>query len=90
MSRGEVETNRKKAREFGLTFPVGLQRHWGVSRLYAMFATPIGCLIDERGIIAADLAIGVTEEERGVDVAVRPFPGELADAKEERHVCKPI
>jgi hypothetical protein len=35
-----------------------MQRHWEISREYGMFATPIGYLIDERGIIAADVAVG--------------------------------
>jgi len=36
-----------------------LQRQWEVSREYAMFATPVGYLIDEQGSIAADVATGV-------------------------------
>jgi len=35
-----------------------LQKHWEISRRYAMFATPIGYLIDEHGIIARDVAVG--------------------------------
>jgi peroxiredoxin len=59
VSRGDPQANRAKAAEHGLTFPIALQRHWEVSRDYGMFATPIGYLIDERGIIAADVAVGV-------------------------------
>jgi peroxiredoxin len=59
ISRQDVETNRRKAAQLGLTFPVALQKNWEVSLLYAMFATPMGYLIDERGVIAADIAIGV-------------------------------
>ena len=58
ISRGDREANRAKAAEHGLTFPIVLQRHWEVSRDYAMFATPIGYLIDEWGLIAADVAVG--------------------------------
>lgn len=58
VSRGELSANREKANEHGLTFPVLLQRSWEISRLYAKFATPIGYLIDERGVIASDVAIG--------------------------------
>jgi len=43
----------------GLTFPVVLQHHWEISRRYAMFATPIAYLIDETGVIAHDVAVGV-------------------------------
>src|SRR5262249_14814151 len=59
VSRGEVAANRAKAKEHELTFPIGLQGHWEISRAYAKFATPVGYLIDERGMIAADVAVGV-------------------------------
>ena len=45
--------------QLGLSFPVGLQRQWEISKLYAMFATPIAYLIDEAGRTAADAAVGV-------------------------------
>jgi peroxiredoxin len=59
ISRGESQTNGKKAKALGLTFPVVLQRQWEISRLYGMFATPIAYLIDEQGLLAADVAAGV-------------------------------
>jgi peroxiredoxin len=59
VSRGEAEANRAKAAEQGLTFPIVLQKQWEISRAYAMFATPIAYLIDEEGVIAADVAVGV-------------------------------
>jgi peroxiredoxin len=59
ISRGNPEMNRRKAAEQRLTFPIVLQRHWEISRLYGMFATPIAYLIDEDGVIASDVAIGV-------------------------------
>ena len=43
----------------GLTFPIVVQRQWEVSLLYAKFATPIAYLIDERGILLSDVAVGV-------------------------------
>jgi peroxiredoxin len=58
VSRGSAEANRAKVAEYELSFPVALQRHWEISRAYAMFATPIGYLIDEHGVIAADVAEG--------------------------------
>jgi hypothetical protein len=58
VSRGEVEANRLKAEEYGLTFPVVLQRQWEVSREFGMFGTPSAYLIDEAGIIAEDVAVG--------------------------------
>ena len=59
VSRGEEEANRAKAAQHGLTFPIVLQKQWEISRDYGKFATPIGYLIDEAGIIAKEIAIGV-------------------------------
>jgi peroxiredoxin len=59
VSRGDAEANRAKAAALGLTFPITLQKRWEVSLKYAMFATPIGYLIDEEGILASDVAVGV-------------------------------
>jgi hypothetical protein len=59
VSRGDAAENQAKAKRYVITFPVALQRKWEVSKLYAMFATPIAYLIDENGITAADVAVGV-------------------------------
>jgi peroxiredoxin len=59
VSQGELEENRVKVKEHGLTFPVVLQKQWEVSRDYAYFATPVAYLIDEAGVIGADVAVGV-------------------------------
>jgi len=59
VSRRGPEDNRRKVERFHFTFPVVLQRHWEISRLYGMFATPIAYVIDEDGVIAADVAVGV-------------------------------
>ena len=59
ISRGEPKENRVKVKEHGLTFPVVLQQRWEISRVYAMFATPMAYLIDESGVIAHDVAVGV-------------------------------
>jgi hypothetical protein len=59
ISRGEPRENRAKVKEHRLTFPVVLQQQWEISRRYAMFATPIAYLIDEAGVIANDVAVGV-------------------------------
>jgi peroxiredoxin len=58
LSRRDAEANRRKVAELGLTFPVVLQRHWEISLLYGMFATPIAYLIDEEGILATDVVVG--------------------------------
>jgi peroxiredoxin len=59
VSRRGVDANRLKAAKLGLSFPIVLQGQWEISREYGMFATPIGYLIDERGIIVRDVAVGV-------------------------------
>src|SRR4051812_38471881 len=59
VSRRDLEVNRVKAARLGLTFPIVLQKQWEVSLKYGMFATPIAFLIDEQGILASDVAVGV-------------------------------
>jgi hypothetical protein len=59
ISRREPKANRAKVKEHALTFPVVLQQHWEISLLYGMFATPMAYLIDERGVIANAVAVGV-------------------------------
>jgi peroxiredoxin len=59
IGRGDPEANRRKASEHKITFPVALQRHWEVSRLYGMFATPIGYLINQEGFLISNVLVGV-------------------------------
>lgn len=61
IGRGEPEENRRKAEEFGLQFPIVLQRRWEVSRQYGIFATPVGFLIDEDGVVEREVARGMRE-----------------------------
>jgi peroxiredoxin len=72
ISRGEPKENRAKVKEHKLAFPVVLQQRWEISRLYAMFATPIAYLIDEAGVITHDVAVGVG-----------PILGLMADLKNQ-------
>jgi peroxiredoxin len=58
ISRGDVEQNRQNAEEHGYDFPVLLQRSWEVSKLYGIFATPVGYLIDEDGVLVENVATG--------------------------------
>jgi hypothetical protein len=58
VSRRDMEDNRKKAAELGLTFPVVVQKGWEVSKKYGMFATPIGFLIGSGGVLESDVATG--------------------------------
>src|SRR5262249_6764057 len=59
ISRHDVEATRAKAADLGLSFPIVMQRQWEISLKYGMFATPIGYLIDEQGMIVRDVAVGV-------------------------------
>jgi len=61
VGRGDMEENRRKAEEHGIDFPVVVQDHWKLSRAYGIFATPVAFLIDERGVIAADVARGAEQ-----------------------------
>jgi peroxiredoxin len=71
ISRLDREANRKKVAELGLTFPVVLQKRWEVSQKYGMFATPIAYLIDERGTIAREVAVGGEAIEKLVPEAAK-------------------
>lgn len=59
ISRKDIGLNVAKAARLGLTFPIVIQKRWEISLQYAMFATPIGYLIDEQGILLRDVAVGV-------------------------------
>ncbi|HEX5221932.1 MAG TPA: redoxin domain-containing protein [Verrucomicrobiae bacterium] len=61
ISKGEPKENRAKVKEHDLSFPIVLQQQWEISRRYAMFATPVAYLIDERGVIAHDVAVGTDQ-----------------------------
>jgi peroxiredoxin len=61
ISRGGIEANRRKVKEHGITFPVAVQPRWRVSKEYGIFATPVGFLLDEHGVIARDVARGPEE-----------------------------
>jgi peroxiredoxin len=61
VSRGEPEANRRKNAEHGIEFPVVIQPGWRLSKRYGIFATPVGFLVDERGVIARDVARGGPE-----------------------------
>jgi peroxiredoxin len=59
VSRRDAKATAAKAAALGLTFPIVMQQQWEVSKQYGMFATPIGYLIDEQGIVVKDVAVGV-------------------------------
>jgi len=59
ISRRDADATRAKAAKLGLTFPIVMQKQWELSMKYGMFATPIGYLIDEQGVLLSDVAVGV-------------------------------
>jgi peroxiredoxin len=59
VSRRDVEATAAKAAARELGFPIVMQRQWEISKQYGMFATPIGYLIDEQGIVEKGVAVGV-------------------------------
>lgn len=61
VGRGDVSENRRKVSEHGIEFPVVVQDHWKLSKKYGIFATPVAFLIDEDGVIAADVAQGADQ-----------------------------
>jgi len=59
ISRRDAAATGVKAKALGLTFPIVMQKQWEISLKYGMFATPIGYLIDEQGIVVKDVAVGI-------------------------------
>jgi peroxiredoxin len=86
LSRGSDQLNRDVAAELGLTFPIGLQRHWEVSRAYAMFAAPVAYLIDETGAIAREVAIGA-DAVLALARSASPVPGPVTVASHDAHLA---
>jgi peroxiredoxin len=72
VARGGEDANRTWAQQHGLTLPIGLQSRWDLSREYGVLATPIAYVLDERGAVAAPIALG---EDAILDLA----SGELTD-----------
>ena len=60
VARGDLEENRRRVEEHEMEFPVVIQEKWKLSRQYGIFDTPVGYLIDEKGLIAQDVARGLT------------------------------
>jgi peroxiredoxin len=59
ISRRDPEATLAKAETLGLTYPIVMQKQWELSLKYGMFATPIGYLIDEQGVLLSNVAVGV-------------------------------
>jgi peroxiredoxin len=58
VGRGEAQANRAKASQHAIEFPYLLQREWTVAEAYGTYAVPAAFLVDERGRIARDVAVG--------------------------------
>jgi peroxiredoxin len=69
ISRRDADATRAKAAKLGLTFPIVMQKQWELSLKYGMFATPIGYLVDERGVLQSGVAVGVEPILRLVHLA---------------------
>jgi peroxiredoxin len=87
VSRGDLEANRAKAAQHGLTFPILLQQQWEISREYGKFATPIGYLIDEDGIIAKEVAISIEPILSLLSEPVNPANGKGNVSRRERELA---
>ena len=61
VGRGDVDENRRKAKIHSLQFPVVVQHKWEVSKQFGIFGTPVAFLLDERGVVARDVAKGADE-----------------------------
>lgn len=87
VGRRDAQANRAKAVALGLKFPIVLQKQWEISLKYAMFATPVGYLIDEQGILASDVAVGV---EPIVALADVPADDRYDKAQPARATIEPV
>ena len=85
IARGAQEENRSKAEQFGFSFAVALQKHWEISRAYGIFATQVGFLIDEQGVIVRDVAMGADAIVALADESFMPATAkELANGRAVR------
>jgi peroxiredoxin len=60
-SNGTVEENREFVKEFGLGCTVMLQKNWEIASLYAAPGSPMGYMLDERGVLASHLTMGAED-----------------------------
>jgi peroxiredoxin len=59
VSRGEPATNQAWLERYGGDLQIGLQHGWEASRAFDLVATPVAFLLDERGTISAEPAVGL-------------------------------
>ena len=58
VTTGDAEANRRFVNEHGIRCAVLLQKQREVAEAYQVSGTPIGYLVDERGRIASEIAVG--------------------------------
>lgn len=93
VSSGEVEQNRRYAAEHGLRFRTVLQPRGEPIEAFRMLGTPVAYLLDERGKVAAPVAIGanaVPALVREAAAGTKRLPGQraLSESKIEREGLK--
>lgn len=52
VGRGGDAAMQAMVAECGVSLPVGLQQHWEISRAFGSLSTPLGFVLDERGVVA--------------------------------------
>ena len=58
ISRRDPELTRALSLNHDIRYPVGIQRHWDVSRLFGLTAAPAACVVDPGGYLETDLVVG--------------------------------
>ena len=61
VTRRDPEETRKIARTQGMTFPIGVQDNWEISRQVGAVAVPAACIIDVDGYLETDMVAGRQE-----------------------------
>lgn len=67
VGRGDLEANAAKARHHGVGFHTAIQKGWRISKLYGIFATPVAFLVDEKGLISREVAVGLSDIQALLD-----------------------
>jgi peroxiredoxin len=80
ITNGDADANRALVGEHGIPFPVLLQESDEVSSVYKAAGTPMGCLIDEQGLIASPLLVGAEDLLRLTEVRSHAGNGNGAGA----------
>ena len=58
VTRRDPEQTRAIAHAHGLTFPIGVQDNWEISRTIGALAVPAACIIDTDGCLESDIVAG--------------------------------